>query len=126
MRWLACAAIALAGCSGDDTDIAACAEDTVVTVAGTIFSWQPNCGVAGVTVLEISGPTVWYIQTSDDSNTVESGVTYGVAPDGTETIEPAHELQAGVQYQVILFIVRAVPGGTEVTSIAAETFSAPQ
>ena len=104
---LALACSVLASCKDATAPSEPCEDDTgvaliIATSPEPRFSWTPACLAYRVGVSDSTGVIVWQID-ADSGNTLHSGVTFGVVPDGaTETI-PAAALQVGQRYAVGLF-----------------------
>ena len=96
-----------AACGEETGPPTPCLDDTgvvlaVATGASPRFNWSPACLAFRLGVTDSVGTFVWQID-ADSGNTLHSGVTFGVVPDGaTETI-PAAALQVGQRYAVGLF-----------------------
>jgi hypothetical protein len=74
-------------------------------------------------VRPVSGVDVsWYVITEPETNTIESGIRYGVLPSGAVLVEPPYPLTRGAEYEVTLLIVKPVQGGVEIHEAARGTF----
>jgi hypothetical protein len=99
----------LASCKDATAPSEPCEDDTgvaliIATSPEPRFSWTPACFAfrLGVSIDDSLGTIVWQID-ADSGNTLRSGVTYGVVPDGATETVPAEALIAGQRYAVGLF-----------------------
>lgn len=114
-----CAALLLAGCTASQEPNPCDSEPEISVTRETEihFHWAPGCGIAELAVGDAVGPgelppTRWWIRTRDGRNTIESGVRYGRAPGGTETVEAPQPLEPGVTYTVSLIFYTPFSDGT--------------
>ena len=117
--------VAVLGCNGDVTGLAAeCTDDTgtvdvtVSDAAVPVLSWDPACSVAMLLIEEDASDMWGLMSDSEDAaqaNQISPPVTYGTVPAGVEAFGPSADLIRGVTYEVILW--RVLPAGSTATCI---------
>jgi hypothetical protein len=101
---------------GDDlgSGVAGCSEPVALSVGlgvAPTFTWSPACAIFALTVTPETGQqNLWTIISSNNSNSIDPPVTYGVVPDGAVENGPAELLEEEVVYRVTLI---ALSGGIE-------------
>lgn len=118
---------AVAGCSdaAEPRDVDPCLleqEIYVLTDDPPRFTWEPTCRMAILYVRpEAGGSISWWIEA--DTNHIQSGITYGVAPaEGIiDEVGPA-ALTAGANY-IVTLVRRYGSGDNDLVAVGARVFS---
>lgn len=94
----------------------ACAQVTPLSIdaAGSPpnFTWAPACGVAKIEVTHFdsdgAGPDSTYaalwIETPNESNSINPPISYGVVPTGADEVVPEQLLISGHHYRVAIYV----------------------
>ncbi len=96
---------------GDDlgSGVVGCSGEVSLTVPlGVVptFTWSPECAIFALTVTPVIGQQeLWTIISSNNSNSIDPPVTYGVEPDGAVETGPAALLEEEVEYRVTLIVL---------------------
>ena len=103
-------------------------EITVTVDANDRVTWSPACGMAELAIAESPapgepGPVRWWIRTPDHRSTIESGVEYGDAPDGTVTVKAPEALEAEKSYHVSLLYFTPLGNGQSMLGSAGVRFT---
>ncbi len=110
---------------GDDlgSGVAGCSGQVALSVGlgvARTFTWSPACAIFALTVTPVIGQQeLWTIIGSNNSNSINPPVTYGVEPDGAVETGPAALLEEEVEYRVTLIVLS---GGFEEVA-GTETFT---
>ena len=101
---------------GDDlgSGVAGCSEQVALSVSlgvAPTFTWSPECVIFALTVTSVIGQQeLWTIISSNNSNSIDPPITYGVEPDGAVETGPAVLLEEEMEYRVTVI---ALSGGIE-------------
>jgi hypothetical protein len=112
---------------GDDlgSGVAGCSDQVELSVGlGVVptFTWSPECAIFALTVTpEMGQQNLWTIFSSNNSNSIDAPITYGVVPDGAVENGPATLLEAGVIHRVT---VSALSGGVQEVA-GTQVFTTP-
>src|SRR5688572_15020151 len=124
-------ALLVAGCSDGVGPrlIESCASDQEVNVMVSndevpLFTWDPPCGLASLTVWDPNQTSGWALYTGSRSaeNPLRSGIRYGVAP--SEALEPARASPlTSDPYTVTVYRWIGEPGAGSHIPVGSATFS---
>jgi hypothetical protein len=119
--------LGLVGCGGSICEVLEDQLEATVDVSGEqpSFTWSWGEASAGA-VRDLEGNELWQFQCDGTkANCVESGVTYGVAPDGTTEHTEMQPLESSVTYLFQIDRQEGGEGGCIVVETAIEEFVAP-
>lgn len=124
-------ALFVAGCSdgAEPGPIQSCDSDQEVNVIVSsdqvpLFTWDPPCGLASLTVWDQNQTSGWALFTGSRSaeNPLRSGIRYGVAP--PEALEPARASPlTSDSYTVTVYRWIGEPGAGSHMPVGSATFS---
>jgi hypothetical protein len=108
---------------GGAPDLAPCSGDVTVSVVRfdpPRLSWEPDCGLDILAVLDAADQPMWYIRTNTRRNSLASPVTYGVVPPGMVEEFTPREFQHGNGYVVRIYRYHREADGTELAPLAGQ------
>lgn len=92
-------------CSDQSSEPCSAVAVSVAPGLEPVFSWQPACQIHSLAVhLPGPGAVIWGTVSVNQTNSIASGVTYGVFPTGAaQTANIQVPLSAGTTYEVSLY-----------------------
>ena len=100
---------------GDDlgSGVAGCSEQVALSVSlglAPTFTWSPECAIFALKVTPVIGQQELWTIISNNRNSIDPPITYGVVPDGAVENGPAALLEGEMEYRVTVI---ALSGGME-------------